>query len=320
MNRRYLAAALSLVVLGSGARAADLVVAAGQTLTVTPAQATLQLDRLTLGDDAVVRFAPGVAQWRVDARRVTIGHNVTIDGSGAAGAAGSAGSGARAAAPACEAGQPGGAGGAGAAGGAGVALQLRLGIAQLGSLQVASDGGAGGPGGAGGAGQDGGPRSGKCPTPDGGRGGAGGTGGPGGNGGAVQISYYALDGEDGFQLRDRIAVTAEGGAGGAGAEPGKGGAAQPGGAARTTNPIATNPRIPGGKPGAPGAAGAGGERGRAGPVAVQEIAALTAPPAPISAPAAAGGGDEVEQLRREMERLARDFERVKGRLQELEQR
>jgi hypothetical protein len=263
MNRKA-TLLLASICLGAGvATAADLTVPAGQTYTVSAAQSDLRLDRLTLGDNARITFAPGVTSWRVYAKQASIGQDVVIDGRGAAGATGAAGLDRDDAAKDCDDGRAGGSGAPGLPGGKGVDLNLWWGIETLGSLAIQADGGAGGAGGRGGRGQDGGKVN-RCDGPRGGAGGEGGDGGAGGSGGAVAFSF-APSGKA-ASLTDRITVSSQGGSGGTGGAGGPGGAAKEGKFQRTT----TGDRwFQGGQAGAAGRAGAAGVAGSNGAVTLQ---------------------------------------------------
>src|SRR5690606_16129069 len=135
MRKRLLAAAF-LLVGTTGAHAADLTIPAGQAYTITPELSDLRLEKLSIGDGAQVRFAPGVSRWRVEARHVSDGENVVIDGRGSDGAAGADGAGFADRAKDCEAGANGRNGGMGGTGGAGTSLVLWGGIDNWGIAEI----------------------------------------------------------------------------------------------------------------------------------------------------------------------------------------
>jgi hypothetical protein len=268
-----IAAAALLLAAGPLCRAAELNIPAGQTYTVSAVQSDLRLDRLTIGDNAQIRFEEGVSRWRVDAKRVSVGNNVVIDGRGAAGGNGANGVAYKDAAKDCTDGAAGGTGAAGGAGGNGVALVLWWGVEQIGSMKIMVDGGAGGNGGQGGRGQDAGKVN-RCNGPDGGAGGPGGSGGNGGKGGAIALSYFDAAGKGLAGLHDRLGISTAGGRPGAGSAGGPGGNPAEGRFQRT--PVGDR-WFPNGDAGAPGAAGAAGAPGAAGAVDIQTVAASSNP-------------------------------------------
>lgn len=223
LNKHLLCVSLCLSLLLSGAvHAADLVVPAGETYTITESQRELRLKKWVMGDKAVIQFAPGVAYWDVTAEQVEIGRDAVIDGRGANGIATSAATAISERAAECKKGQQGQPGADGARGGNGVDMELRLHIVKLGSLKIQADGGQGGEGGKGGAGQKGGP-AGNCDPTAGGEGGSGGKGGDGGNGGKVMVSLSNEGGEGLMALSHRIEARADSGKGAAGGKGGAGG-------------------------------------------------------------------------------------------------
>jgi hypothetical protein len=247
--------------LVSSALAVELQVPAGQSRTLDPALATAHFERWRLGDGATLILPESVPQWRWEVDRAEIGNGVRILGVGADGAPGADGQDRTGRAASCEdgaAGKPGTPGGAGAPG---ANLDLRLGVAALGSLAIEAPGGNGGAGGAGGRGQDGG-HAGKCPGGDGGDGGAGGAGGAGGDGGQVRVRYYPLPGEG--APRDpaaAIRVSAAAGTGGAGGRGGAGGEGGKGGYVQTRTLTGNQQWVSGGDRGKTGAAGQDGAPG-----------------------------------------------------------
>lgn len=270
MKKHALLIALGLAVLSPSTLASSLVVRSGETYTVQRAE-TVVVDELVLEDNARIRFAPGVHSWSLEAARARIGNGVDIDGSGVPGSNGASGQSAAGVAADCSAGASGAAGAAGSAGGNGVDLRLRLGLAQLGSMAIRTDGGRGGDGGSGGNGQDAGEVVGQCTPPAGGRGGQGGAAGNGGSGGNIVFYYWdAASGLDLRATRDRIQTSANEGEAGAAGVAGKGGKGAKGHYIRTASLSGNRKWVAGGKDGATGAEGAPGRTGSRGSVMVQE--------------------------------------------------
>ena len=265
---------LALLALSYGvcAAAADLTIGAGQTYTISADQSDLRLERLTIGDNAHVRFAPGVNRWRVEAQHVDMGSNVTIDGRGIDAAAAAAGSDFGDRAKDCEPGAAGRAGGAGATGGNGVNLVFWWGVDAWGSAKFLTDGGNGGSGGNGGRGQDGG-RVNRCSGPAAGDGGSGGDGGDGGNAGDVVLHYFSTTKQK-SALTDHLSISASGGEPGAAGKGGKGGAGAEGRFQRTATSEAW---FAAGKAGKAGTEGRTGANGSAGAVTVSAVASDSAP-------------------------------------------
>lgn len=267
-----IAAGLILLAPGAFCQAAELNIPAGQVYTVSAAQSDLRLDKLSIGDNAQIRFAEGVQRWRVDAKQVSVGNNVSIDGRGAPGQSGQNGTLGGGMPKDCVDGASGGDGAAGARGGDGVALVFWWGVDEFGSMNIRTDGGSGGDGGKGARGQDGG-RTNRCNGPKGGAGGAGGAGGSGGNGGAIALNYFAASGKT-PAWEQRLAISAGGGAAGSGAAGGGGGAGAKGAFQKT--PMSDR-WFPDGPVGAAGAAGGAGAAGSVGAVAIQAVAASASP-------------------------------------------
>lgn len=241
--------------------AADLQIPAGQSHRLDPALATAHFQTWKLGDGATLMLPEGVAHWRWEVDRAEIGNGVRIQGVGAAGSVGAAGKDRGGRSASCRDGAAGGAGIAGGAGGAGADIDLRLGLAALGSLTIEVPGGNGGAGGHGGRGQDGGDAR-TCPGGDGGAGGAGGDGGVGGDGGEVRVRYFRIPGaaapSDPVAL---IRVSAEPGKGGAGGKAGSGGKGGEGGYVQARTLTGNQQWVAGGKAGDAGAEGKAGVAG-----------------------------------------------------------
>lgn len=257
--------------------AADLKIGAGERYQVSKESEHLVLDHLEIGDAAHIRFAPGVAVWRVQAKTASIGSGVVIDGRGAAGEAGVSG----VSAGDCKSQLDGQAGAHGAPGGDGVSMRLQLGLQSLGSLKIMSSGGGGGAGGSGGDGAD---NSDDCPGEKGGNGGAGGDGGAGGNAGDVTVLYQVLSGKlEPLDVARRIKISAEAGAGGQGGRGGSGGSGSGGYYVNKKTLAGSRQWVSGGEEGLSGSVGQSGEPGREGGVMVDSLM-IGATSAPVSAP------------------------------------
>ncbi len=305
---------LVLAAVSPVALAATLSIAAGDTYTVSAAAEQLELDVLEVGDGATIRLDEGLSAWRLSVQRARIGDNVVIDARGREGRQGGDGLSWSEAAADCAAGDAGGDGLPGGSGANGARLQLRLGIASLGSLRVLASGGDGGDGGRGGRGQDGGGID-RCRGGDGGAGGNGGAGGSGGNAGAVSLAYWPVDGSvSAADIAARIAVSSRGG------EPGRGGAGGAGGEVvpgqyQQGSVMGKKRWLSAGKPGTAGVAGVAGEAGREAQVSIVEslerrLGQLAAQVERRSGQkAAAGSGDSrdlvIQELQRRLELLER---------------
>jgi len=316
MNVMRCAAAL---LLGGGllhsALATDLQVPAGQTHRLEPALAEARFSTWRLGDGATLILPEGVAQWRWQVERAEIGEGVRILGAGSNGAAGADGEDRRGRAPSCGDGAAGGTGAAGGGGGAGANLDLRVGIATLGSLAIEVPGGHGGAGGAGGRGQDGGHAR-TCPGGDGGDGGAGGAGGAGGDGGTVRVRYYVIpDADAGRDPMASIRVSAEPGHGGAGGAGGAGGKGGEGGYVQARTLTGNQKWMSGGKEGGFGSTGEPGAPGERITAQVESDVdrrldqLLEGNPRPASvAPATPAETDQLRAVERELEAMRRRLE------------
>ena len=294
---------LSLCAVIAPAVAQEKTVAPGETWRITPAEAEISLQRLVLGDGARIEFSDEVADWRLNARHVSVGQNVVIDGRGRAGEPGRAGLSYEEPAATCEDGAAGGAGSAGGPGGKGVDLSLNLGIARIGSLRVLTDGGPGGAGGPGGKGQHGGDIS-KCRAGAGGRGGMGGPGGPGGAAGDLTLVYRPLGSLETTAVLRAMELSAAGGAGGSGGVGGPGGGAVEGRYMKGS--IAGNKKwLAGGDVGGEGSPGAAGEAGPS--------------KNPIIQQAGQGKGLRVPPVDDKVERSS-DIGQLEKRIEELERR
>lgn len=265
---------LSLILISLGAAAAltsgpaladtSLHIPAGQSRQLDAAQAVAHFTRWTLEDGATLILPAGVERWQWQVDRADIGNGVRILSTGAAGAKGADGSAADGRSDPCRDGKPGGNGEPGGNGHHGASIDLRLGLASIGSLSIEVPGSPGGDGGDGGRGQDGGDSK-KCPGGDGGNGGSGGDGGHGGNGGNVQVHYSYLS-EPAPTATPAIRITAEPGAGGLSGKGGSGGAGSSGGYVSMRTLSGDQKWMPGGKAGRAGDAGKPGESGASGQV------------------------------------------------------
>lgn len=254
---------LLVLVANIGVAAGDIHVKKGETWRVAPAQASLNLDSLTLEEGARIEFAPEVHLWQLSADVVRIGENVTIDAHGANGAEGVAGAMAAPTAT-CQNGAAGGNGAVGGSGEDGVTLALALGVQQLGSLHINTRGGNGGNGGHGAPGQPAGELD-DCELAHGGEGGDGGRGGDGGNGGQVRLSLalkapnLSLD-----FLRQRLTLDSAGGVAGAPGKGASGGEGSPGRWLSMKTLTGDKKFVAGGQAGKNGKDGSAGQAGRPG--------------------------------------------------------
>ena len=290
--------------------AADLQVPAGATRVMEPKQAREHFATWKLGDGATLVLPEGVADWRWEVERAEIGAGVRILGAGAAGEAGRDGADSLGKARSCSDGAAGQPGTDGGHGGDGANLDLRMGIAALGSLAIEVPGGAGGDGGDGGRGQDGGDAK-KCPGGDGGAGGQGGAGGDAGDGGDVRIRYYrhsaAAAPVDPGAVIDVVAgpgSPGKGGRGGVGGDGGEGGYVQ----MRTLT--GAQKWVSGGDRGPAGDPGANGESGSEGRALIESdvdrrLDRLLEQGSPTPAPA---GRDRLQDLERELDAMRRRLE------------
>lgn len=292
------------------AAAADLQVPAGATRVMEPKQTREHFATWKLGDGATLVLPEGVEDWRWEVERAEIGTGVRILGAGAAGEVGGDGADSIGQASSCADGAAGRPGTDGDDGGDGASLDLRMGIAALGSLRIEVPGGDGGDGGDAGRGQDGGDAR-KCPGGDGGAGGRGGAGGDAGDGGDVRIRYYrhsaAAAPVDPGAVIDIVAgpgTPGKGGRGGVGGNGGEGGYVQ----MRTLT--GSRKWVSGGDQGRAGDPGANGEPGSEGRVLIESdvdrrldrlLEQGTPPPAPVER-------DRLQDLERELDTMRRRLE------------
>ncbi|MBB3048838.1 hypothetical protein FHR99_003112 [Litorivivens lipolytica] len=303
------ASLLAAPLIAAPAIAQQKTVAAGETWLITSEQ-KVTLDQLTIGDGARIEFADNVENWALSVKRARIGRDVVIDGRGASGEPGAPGEGFTEPARVCDDGKNGLAGGQGGMGGSGVNLSLSLGIAEIGSLTVATDGGAGGAGGVGGAGQHGGDIN-KCRGGAGGDGGAGGTGGPGGAAGDLTLVYRPLGSLDTTDILRAMKLSSAGGEGGKGGSGGVGGGGVEGRYMKGS--FGGNKKwLAGGEAGAVGDKGASGESGPSRNPIVQLDGAAQS----LRAPAV---GARVEPTSR-LKQLEQRIEALEKRLRALEQK
>ena len=249
--------------------AQQLVIHANETYTVTPDQRQLYLSSLTVGDNAVIRFAKGVERWQLEALAVSIGNDVTIDASGLGGIAGQSGASYEGSTDACQQGRAGEVGESGAHGGNGVAISMRLVVEKMGGLTINTTGGAGGAGGHGGNGQGAGETR-RCKGASGGAGGQGGNAGHGGNGGHVRIVYNYMPNSNVEEPLDNVVtVVSNAGKGGAAGQGGDGGDGSEGRYINQRTLTGNKKWIAGGKPGQEGETGQAGRDGLKGQVVIE---------------------------------------------------
>ncbi len=267
----YLPAVLAGAMTAGIANSADLIVAPGTTRTILATEQNMVLNRLQIGDNAKIVFAPGVDHWEVWAERAEFGENALIDARGATGENGGHGTKGRSTNTPKKYGEPGERGKPGVDGHTGVDLLFRVKVATFGGVLVDASGGQGGIGGNGGAGG----KSGDARCKDrakarnGERGGNGGAGGDGGRGGMIEFRYTSAAGGFVEQREDEIReltlpginFVSEGGLGNAAGIPGKGGAGGHGNSACI-------PKMGGGKRGSNGAKGEAGTPGTPGTITI----------------------------------------------------
>lgn len=176
----------------------ELLVQAGDTLTIGPERLDLRVNNWVMEDGSTIRIpsdvcGEGDCTWKIQATKATFGSGVRILGVGKKGLAGD--SPGPSGAPANKSGGNGGHGGAGSGGlpgGDGIDIDITMGLVSIGDLLIdvrggdggnGMDGGPGGPGGQGGC-------SCSCRGGRGGNGGPGGPAGPGGDAGNIRLSYW----------------------------------------------------------------------------------------------------------------------------------
>ena len=301
MKARY--TLLPALLVSFSVSAADLIVAAGEIYTITEKERVLQLNKLTIGDKATIKFAEGVTYWDLSAKQVEIGRDVVIDGRGMEGVDGADGVTATARAGDCSKGQNGDNGAAGQAGGKAVDVQMKLAVTKLGSMKVLLDGGEGGDGGDGAQGQRGGV-AGSCKPTGGGDGGQGGEGGKGGDGGKLVISLSAASKDINLMaVAHQIEASAEAGDAGDGGDGGKGGEGSEGQFINQKTLTGDRQWVDGGKAGKVGPAGSEGHKGREGNVFIGggevNVTPISSGPAATAAPAASKD-QELEDMKAQM--------------------
>ncbi|MFA5496122.1 MAG: hypothetical protein WC247_15265 [Porticoccaceae bacterium] len=268
MNKVIAAVALCALFAPLPSLAEELIIAAEARHTVTPEQMSQSVERLVVGDNAVIDFAAGVTHWELLARDATIGHGVVIDARGVDGVSGGDGASYEQPADACRAGKNGVSGEPGAPGERGVDIYLGLDAHRIGGLEIRADGGAGGAGGAGGKGQDGGKIL-NCNPANGGNGGGGGDGGAGGGGANVVVSVNPLDADVAIgALTAGVRVSVKPGKGGKAGGGGDGGAGSEGQYIKMRTLTGSQKWVAGGRSGRSGAPGGDGEEGQYGQVFV----------------------------------------------------
>lgn len=219
-----------------------LVIPADSTLEIkTPLDTTI-FDLIQMGDNSVLKISVDTKLQAIEAR---FGTKCLIDGSASSDPPPTPARPDGYGVPAgqCDSGLGGAGGAGGASGSAGRNIKIEIGLSEIGSLEVRSNGQPGGDGAPGGSGQQGGgAKCILCRGGGGGPGGTGGTGGRGGNSGAIVFSWSPLGSlADAFAALDKDAQ--EG---------------------MNTNALALANIVLTATPGRPGRGGAGGEGGRGG--------------------------------------------------------
>ncbi len=316
---KKLALVLSAVFSCSAALAADLHIAPGETYTISSDQQRLNLNNLTIGDDARIVFAKGVEQWQLRADQARLGTNISIDGSGFAGESGVAGA-AGDSVSRCEDGRAGINGGDGAAGGDGVSIRMQLGLLSFGDMAVTSNGGSGGKGGHGGDGSAAGAFEVGCKTaPTGGDAGAGGAGGDGGSAGDVTVLYWPANPNlDVSRIARLIRVEASSGDSGLPGEAGTPGAGSEGRYIKKKTLTGNRSWVAGGEAGAVAAHGKPGNPGQDGKILVEQ-ALVSVVPAPVTSrqkPQTSGKTSSDKQT--EIQAIKQELRSLLQRLDELE--
>lgn len=261
---------LSLISFTQIVTAADLVIEPGTEYLIDKAQQVLNLNSLTVGDDASINFAEDVAYWSLNASKVVIGNNVRINGRGKKGLPGKDGISWKQKEN-CGDGQDGGSGENGLPGSDAINITLNLGIAKLGHLTIDANGGEGGQGGDGGKGEDAG--FGKiCLRAHGGSGGNSGAGGDGGSGGDIRLVIWSNDVSVGTEeIISRIDTSADFGVGGASGEIGYFGQGSPSQQSNIPTVTGGRRRTPAGKDGSPGEGADTGKSGTSGSVSISTV-------------------------------------------------
>ncbi len=307
-----------VLLLSVSVQASELIIASGETYTITQEQRELQLKKLVIGNNATIKFAQGVAYWDMSADYVDIGSGVVIDGRGADGATGLSAVAITERAGNCENGKRGGDGEAGIRGGNGVDIQMRLIVAKLGSMKVTVDGGKGGVGGNGAAGQEGGLAL-SCDPLDGGDGGNAGAGGAGGNGGKLVISLNAAtQGQGLMAMSHQIEASSGAGLGGKAGNAGEGGGGSEGQFINQKTLTGDKRWVSGGKKGKLGLAGEVGKAGTEGRVFIGggELVVTPLKEAASTKPAEVSSADQ--QQKKELEELKAQMRLMQQRLEAME--
>lgn len=238
----------------------ELVVADNDTLRISRAQATIIVEKFSMGINSVIEFDSDVQQWSITAFSASFSKNAWIDGRGWNGYNGHHGE-AGYNGYDCEDGGDGTDGGDGGDGNNGVDITMKIGIASIDSLKITLSGGTGGLGGYGGHGGSGGNysayKNGGCDGGDAGNGGNCGNGGNGGNGGILKLDYFFLEDPEREINRQQIIFISKPGAGGGYFYPQSAGWAGSGG-------TSSGKKFNKGRPGRSGAHGRNGQPGKAG--------------------------------------------------------
>ncbi len=307
----------------------ELIIGQGETYLVTQSQSVLKLQKLSIGDNATIRFSEDLDHWFVEALETQIGDNVTIDGVGSSGVNGEDGAEWTTEALNCGVGRPGAKGGSGTHGENGIRIQMRLGLTKFGALAIDTSGGHGGKGGHGASGQNAGQEA-NCDQADGGDGGQGGNGGNGGDAGSVRVSLWDASTSTKIAHESLANITVTANAGEAG-QAGEGGAQGQGSEGRYVNrrSLSGNKRwSPGGKNGVQGIQGKPGEDANAGRVEIEELflGSTSLAPAPTMAqenpeqerPSKQGSSTNSDTESAEIAAMKKQIEALQKRLDEME--
>ena len=238
----------------------ELVIKAGKSFVVDRKLSNLNLQSLTIEDNAVIRLSPAVKTWVLNAEKANIGVGVSILARGSDGANGSQGR----SYPdlnTCSDGSPGGSGLNGQAGSSGQSIRWSVGIESFGSLNVDLSGGDGGSGGNGGDGQNL-PNLKNCKA-SGGDAGNGANGASGGDGGSFRFHYWS-DEPELADLTRRFSVNINGGKGGQAGQPGLPGVGSTGFYSNKKSLSGNKTWVAGGRDGASAPKGLAGLNGRSG--------------------------------------------------------
>lgn len=304
------------------ASAADLVVEEGQSFSLPAGQSVFDLDELVLKDGSTLFVNNGQSTVMIRAKKVSVGDNVEIIGSGSAGSVGVNGKSISGSAQKCAKPLHGESGSQGGDGADGIDLNLDWGIHAFGSLKVDLSGGDAGPGGNGGDGQDADEDS-NCAVVSGGDAGAGGASGNAGSGGSLTYIFRGLDSdEQAFQAKERTAVNNKAGALARHGQPGRPGSGTPGRYVNKKSLSGSRTWVGGGDDGKIPEPNKAGQPGSDGQVVFQ-IAAIATPSVAARTFTAApkkNAASDVVSLEDRMRQLEAELARLAKRVSELESR